>query len=1493
MADDIAEFFKRLEKPPSFDPDAIEHFNPLNQYAENILRAEDLENEELKFRTNVLKMVAKNNAERAKIFVELKYMKDEEGYKLLLESEELEKKVVDTEKEILRLGLEKQLALMDQIAETQRLLGPMGKHSREVLANTLKELREHNKELQKLFEEDKKDRATLEKAEGRVKEIESEIKATEEDMEHLAKDTEAYKRQKELLEGLKADRIAAAATEGKWKLISERSLRNYNEMKAGAADLSKEVEQQFAEWKKKYGKYHPVSEVLHIAGKIGTAFKDAGGTLSKANEKVAESYKALLGDFIENEELSPWLDKVVDLSEKNSKAAEARMVEQIEEYKRLAEKGDIDIMLKYAVKWNSPSFRLYANAIDEVKDLWEVQKWHDWLNPFKYIAWIGKFVAFVSKNVLAAIAAFIETLAWTLVGEAGSRIAVYIMEVTGIIGRFGLEVLELVLSWEVQAVLFLREAVNDLSKANNIQTYFDDQLREICTAGLGNYILGDVLIKEYPRVTELKSHKGKSSQQQAGRLDEMDSEENHMALNFWGEQYLKALKQQGYKVHPYSKWKPLKNRFVLPGQYIDLRNHPLETDEQVEECIQIESKLDFGELVNKDGDLVNDKGAHLILFKDYWPKRDHMVRNFTQFPIYQRSIVWPDKKGVYQATGGSFDPNEIDPQIREQFIKWAESGKWGPIYNTSQNAEVRKAAIETNKADLANFLKPQYEYPTSVLDIDAWVNGNNGKKRIMSESIFSMQADSFAKKWNYIPSQKTDHQYMGVETTNHSPGTVIVYDVNEYIFHSSDYVEEYKKKVGSYPVDKAARNFYYEVVKHKKYIFNRQEVKMIGTSAIITYKPDSRRATNFEVKHYSITFDMMRNYEKALKKKVQGINDAFELAAEETLWTLFLHDTSSTRTVWGYIKKHKVQFLEELQAQTKAAAGKNRAKVWKEWLNLLHRQSPPLNTDTYHQLQFMGNLNGLLFNEIPEMSNKVQKLLKDKMGPFLVDEVVSTGMSAGDLRTWAKLAKNVIWEKKSQDWTTILADIHCRIIVTAKPTYTMFVMFHGDEGFMEQVLKLDIDGADFNTLVQKPGGHWEISNLNKNEKKEKKKKEDEKNKKDLTPVDKRTIYTDMGTFMIHSGWSRAWKILKPGVIKVIDDTIKSKKYPLMNIIVSGYSVGASIAQVAMMEIPSFKRPHSDVWLRPNGYMYSSPTVGDSRFSTLYRTQAQTSINVYNENDLTCITPVLLLPNEDEWAETRRDYLAEFFALTGKEKGSLANIMASISLITGPTGLHLPKIFQPYEWLTPEGQLDMHKVQLNAVELFSAYNNYRAVRGGGLFIKMLSDSPGELEEKPYDMGVGVNGIHEIAKTVTGDKRLNSLHQLSTLMVNLDALAAKHPDLIADMDGKAPAWAPPTPPGPGPGPGPTPPPGPGPNPNPDPGPSPGPSHMDPIVKKYISQGTVIGFAHSKKRYRPWSIVPITDVDHETSVLFPFRIKAQQGVYKLHDRRQKIRKTTDDYL
>ena len=315
---------------------------------------------------------------------------------------------------------------------------------------------------------------------------------------------------------------------------------------------------------------------------------------------------------------------------------------------------------------------------------------------------------------------------------------------------------------------------------------------------------------------------------------------------------------------------------------------------------------------------------------------------------------------------------------------------------------------------------------------------------------------------------------------------------------------------------------------------------------------------------------------------------------DDMLWDLYIRDTQSTRTLWGYISKIRTLLLIETQQNVNVMSGVRKAKIWERWITSIKKTGIPLNTNRYNRLLFVGKLNQLVYSKTLSRSSEIEDEIVRTGGEILENILITTGSLAEVVtNVWAKTIerKSITSLTDIVDVPVFFGDMHCRIIVVQKPKVTCFVVFRGTTNAWEWVVDLDFTGAEYGEIVNgKTPGTFEMK---------------------LKTIEDGNagIFESPDTFTLHRGFLRAWLAFKPEVTRRLLDIYKT--YPVEDVIVTGHSLGAGITQIACLEIPSIPVGrgqtivgfHNPVFYRrPHAYMYASPAVGDKRFAWHFANQ---------------------------------------------------------------------------------------------------------------------------------------------------------------------------------------------------------------------------------------------------------------------------------------------------
>jgi len=546
-------------------------------------------------------------------------------------------------------------------------------------------------------------------------------------------------------------------------------------------------------------------------------------------------------------------------------------------------------------------------------------------------------------------------------------------------------------------------------------------------------------------------------------------------------------------------------------------------------------------------------------------------------------------------------------------------------------------------------------------------------------------------------------------------------------------------------------------------------------------------------------------------------------AQEDMLWHLYLLDTQSTRTLWGYISRVRTLLLVETQQTVTILSGVRKAKIWSNWLDTISKTGIPLNTNRYHRLAFVGRLNQLVYAEDDKDKLRIEDELTKVGGRILENILITTGTLSNVVsHSWAKTIekRSITILSGSLDLPVFFGDLHCRIIVIEKPKLTCFVVFRGTTNAWEWVVDLDFTSAEFGRIVEgKTEGTYEMvvdtaGNLDE------------------------LISGSPDTFTLHRGFLRAWNAFKPEVTRQLLELYNV--YAIEDLIVTGHSLGAGITQIACLEIPSipYGRRHTMVgvippteYRRPHAYMYASPAVGDTRFAWHFVNQTAESAHAYVDGDIVTMIPPLLLPSKESWGGQVRDsYFNDIVKLTESRSGpgGVAWYIASRVF----SGMNLP--YTPATWKTDD-TWDWTKIAAGVTSMNIALMKHRAVHGGGVFIRLDDALDGTFIERAHDPGSSAGALHTLSVGVLDHNALLARHSIDNIVDALDRIALRNPNLFDEIDkAQEVTW--------------------------DDAVSIEPPLIEPIppeIEKVLEQGTIVAMCRTDKNYAPFQVVPWEDI------------------------------------
>lgn len=1160
--------------------------------------------------------------------------------------------------------------------------------------------------------------------------------------------------------------------------------------------------------------------------------------LGKVGDIVAGEYKTWAEALVRDEDPEAFLSKVVGEIDEAADAEKGIMKKQIAELQNLLLKsGDVtEEAVALASKWMSPSWRLAVAADADLRSLMAVDGGVADVFMFPVRA-----LAFATRTLIRATFATLSKGFELLLGE---RAVIAISEAGLAVLDFTIEFALTMLSWPIMLAIMGLMSFIDIFRAHNVWDWLDYTISWIIPSEVINQDFTGLKIREYPDTSIPGKDKGIDPSNLLNAM-ESDYAEQKATIDFWGNEFITEINKHG---HNYPVYKPMeewevKNR--VPGKYISLdpAKRPLDSQGEVDACQQIEDELNTGELVDASGRLSNrDSGGHLV--GSVLPKRKGFVRNLVNFPLYQNTMVWPPLDGTFIQTKGQLSPKNIDPTIRDLFLLWAKQGTWGPAYNLAKTHQTRQTAIDTNVRDYRNFLEPTRSDPLAWTQVKMWLGGNRGKRAIMAQGMFKIRLDVLEKEW------VTDFNEQNVYWITDP-------DLRNMPTDTFTFVEMFKTDTGRYPYTPACRRFYQQV-------FTQNTVREWKTEFFPRAGPHSfvqtRGARPGEAAKYKTILENGEKYLQALRQKKGDVEQAFAQVTKDITWKVYVRDTKRERTPWGYVTRYLSQFMSELEGYVSYLGGKRAGDIWKQWAKIVAKQDIPLNTNSYNRTLFAAEFNQLVYSQDKGTGERIRKQIETKTGEFIENRLITSGLAKVDTDSWAQELRATAELVARPDVPVAFGNLHCRIIVFPKPTVTMFVVFRGTTNLFEWAI--DFDATKSNIQRVAPGkvpGTFEIINAAA---------------RTGGPIPWDLLYNP-NFHSVHRGFRRAWDGLRTIVKKRMREIFE--KHDVEHCIVTGHSLGAAIAQLACLEVPSVIRRRTVGgfvkgkvtvgFIRPHAYMFSSPLVGDQRFANHFAQMVSESVQCYQDGDAVTTVPPFLVPSEKISQSLLAGTIRDLRIAAKADSGAWATAIALISVTF--RAFRLPDVLQPDAWLDDSGRIDMKRVGSNIALLARAANEHRCVRGGGVFFRLNPRIAGDVTETSYDPGNTSAIFGMMAAGMLNPKRAMELHSIDKIRYLLHDVAAMHPDLFSAHAGDLPSWA-------------------------DAGKI-TPGTLNPIPRRIqellrTPGAEIIGYARTKRHYDPFQLVPKSDVAEEEPIMFPIPAGEMARRFGTQRKRRKIRRWTE---
>lgn len=1097
------------------------------------------------------------------------------------------------------------------------------------------------------------------------------------------------------------------------------------------------------------------------------------------------------------------------------------IAKEIATLKDLALKEDLSEFYVQAAKYMAPSSRMLIMATEEFDEIIMTSSKFTFfiklLNPFFLIKQI-------MRTTLSGVFRVSELTLGVEITEGITRMLVET-------GAAVSPVLEWILGPEAAALMIAVEAGYDLNKDGFTNKFLDDIFSMFFISFKDTYP-GEGL-KEYPMFSKELPFKGLGDANPLNFL-EYDWRELSSVLDFWGARYKKFMnKTRDRKYAEYKKMAKFKAIQRIPGRYINPKNHPLDTNQELEECLSIENELDANTLVSKDY-------VSPSLVNQYFPRKAGLVRNLANFPLYKKSYQWVDvDNGLPMVLHGNFVEQDLDPDIVALFKFWATSGKFGSAYNGAKTRTQQRQIEAMNKADLQQYLNPKHTWFMASTELNQWINTARGKQGISVSDMIILAPKDFDQEWLKDLPQDEFEEY-GVKFK--WPSAKHQYDL---------YYREKKTAVGRYTYHPKDRKFLQDAangtVMTADIVFpgafppsgcveNFEWVMPDGQVVQICIHPV--KASDAERKEYKNILDKGNEYRAELDRRKSMTQQEWDNFTVQTVWKSYVRAEKPFRTLWGYITKYKSFFMQELMFVTLYLDSKNKTELWKEYMKYIQGRHVPLNMSSTYRTMFMGVFAKGAYSNKKKDAQGFHDAIEKRFEKILENDLVTTH-EHGDWGAWAAFVHNVFQSRVQVDWPVFFGDLNCRMFVLQKP-HVVVLAFKGTSSAAEWVIDADFSVADYVKRGQMKDDIVEF-------------------KADTSATGTfDMLETDPTRFKVHRGFLRAWEAMKPLVNKQLYKYYQ--KYPgLQDVFITGHSLGAALAQLAGLMIPRLpiqskptlrdifnKKPVTTTYRNPHCYMYASPLVGDARFQRMFDELTSESVQVWNDGDGITALPPFLIPAADVSASAHRNVLKVLESLGSKDRGMGAILFAFDEMLEHAS----LEGWQTLESLFKDAQgFSGGSIAKGAVTSLILYNRHRPRRGGEVFLRLDKyDGRVTFDESLEDIGNSDYLFKQLAGGSYPFERTVRMHSMDEILVRMAQVVARNPDLFSINTKEWPEWAKDGdihPPKPKPG-----------------------KQIPSDIERMVLNGTaeVIGYAHTKHRHEAWTMVPRSDVDEFDPVFTP---------------------------
>lgn len=1030
------------------------------------------------------------------------------------------------------------------------------------------------------------------------------------------------------------------------------------------------------------------------------------------------------------------------------------------------------------------------------------------------------------------------------------------------------------MSTAVQLGIVVAETIRSLIQRHNFLDFINAAIF-IFTLGLGpeHFIPTEIMQDKYKDYGSLRTpddkdfEKDKTLHLHTGFMEDISVEVVY-PINFWAEEYFKTIdrKHPGFKSAPYKPIPEPELKFKIDGRYIDLRWSPQEmnergvTEEEIEKAHRLENWQEIGGGFN----------ASLVALAYPVHKADNpkSLRNLGAWPVFNNTVNWPKPEGNVYIANAELNEVTFDPRLLALFKEWATTGTWGSNYHSATTKAGKEAAAAYNKLDYENYMNRILSEDTFYVEMNIWLENNAGKRGARQWDVLSIDAMRMNDEYSDMatPQPPTYH-----------PGSFLHWEYD--LVEGRKIIHQFKKQYGRWPCWRHWFKNTYSPTFSGKYGLNMAESlyrrypgefddwynidgpksKLVTSAHLDLYSPDFFDYDGFWVyplinawNKYAIQFTTL------FEIKHSGDEIALSKFVDKVSRESFIQDQSfaygGQRTTFTYIKKYMNDFVQDLRYRVKFMSEDEYNKANLQYMESIHKQKPPLGMSTYHRLYYVAQFTQLAFLDMPNSREEFMRHVRESTGHDLIEDQMITTMTPdrANAEKWFNFAIDTYYGVPAPSLVSTFGDYHCRLMLTNNPL-TLFVVFRHETSFQDWAVTGDFTASDYIEMKPRRSGPSFISDVY----------EDAKAK--AFPPKKAKTSPAVAT--VHGGFLNVWKSLEIHVLDAIDAMVA--KYPEIDtIVVSGHAMGGSVAQIASLHLPAAPKTKN----RPLCYAFASLPCGDIRFSNLVNNNTAEAINVWVDGDISVQLPPFLLPDPKK-AKSLNKEAVTFLDGMGKENKDL--FMKGILATTNIFGkvFHVPTaIFSPAEWADAKGNFSFHSVVTHAKEILKASNDYRALRGGSVFLR-INPNAGTAVETDYDPGNSMTVWGMMGNAIHMSEYSKSVHDLGTLVNQLQLVYANHPEMFDAGNAGVPKWS-------------------------DAGQI-KPPPMRPLpnsIQLLLNRDDVVllGYGKTRSSYRTWDRVDPEDIVPGSYVDQP-HISAEEALYryKRSAKRRKISKSTYNFF